>query len=123
MIAGDRDWDWSDDCGGCLVASEQLATCVYMNARGEVVIRQKEDGLYDEGDTIILLSADNAVRAARYILALVDVESRIDPESVSTGRKQAERPVTTLPLTVVPNGPSDLLTNLENNQEPLQAAE
>jgi hypothetical protein len=67
MIAGNDNFDWSEEDP---VVQEQLATTIYRNDRGELVIRQKADA-YDEGDTIVLLTMANAPALAHAILDLV----------------------------------------------------
>lgn len=67
MIVGNDRFDWSEEEP---VVQEQLATTVYINERGELVIRQKADA-YDEGDTIVLLALDNAAALAHRILETV----------------------------------------------------
>jgi len=67
MIVAPDGFDW---LGEEPVVQEQLATTVYMNDRGELVIRQKADA-YDEGDTIVLLALDNAAALAHRILETV----------------------------------------------------
>jgi hypothetical protein len=67
MIVGNDRFDWTEEEP---VVQEQLATTVYINERGEVVIRQKADA-YDEGDTIVLLALANAPTLAHRILETV----------------------------------------------------
>lgn len=67
MIVGNDKFDWGEEEP---VVQEQLATTVYINDRGELVIRQKADA-YDEGDTIVLLALDNAAALAHRILETV----------------------------------------------------
>jgi hypothetical protein len=67
MIVAPDGFDWLEEEP---VVQEQLATTVYMNDHGELVIRQKADA-YDEGDSIILLALDNAAALAHRILETV----------------------------------------------------
>lgn len=69
MITSEQ-WDWGIGDDDDVVVREQLATAVYRNTRGEIVIRQKADA-YDDGDTIVLLAPDNAARLARKLLEIV----------------------------------------------------
>jgi hypothetical protein len=66
MITKDRDFDWKT---GPVIAKEQYAVAAYVNARGEVVLRQEDSG-FDEGDTLIFLTAQNAECVARALMEL-----------------------------------------------------
>jgi hypothetical protein len=67
MIVSPDGFDWLQEEP---VVQEQLATTVYINDHGELVIRQKADA-YDDGDTIVLLALDNAAALAHRILETV----------------------------------------------------
>lgn len=85
MITTD-DFDWSLEVA--LPVREQLATTVYFNLRGEIVIRQKAD-VYDEGDTIILLAPGNGAPIAKALLA---VEAELTRPTTAVKPRKSTKP-------------------------------
>jgi hypothetical protein len=56
-----NDFQWSDVEDG-LVQEDQLAVAVYLNPKGDVVIRQKADGYAQQEDPWIVISKDKLER-------------------------------------------------------------
>ena len=68
IVQNARDeFDWSLETE--LAAPPQLAIAVYRNGRDEIVIRQQDEG-FEDGDTLILVSAINGEAVANAILAV-----------------------------------------------------
>jgi hypothetical protein len=124
MITGDQ-WDWSLET--CPVP-EQLATTVYFNQRGEVVIRQKAD-VYDDGDTLVLLAPENAGRLANALLELIgemptDATTSKDRTAAERQRRRRDRQRDAAVTVTDGNRDSEFETlPMEKTQQLLLAAE
>jgi hypothetical protein len=57
MLSKNDDFDWSLEDPP--LVGEQLSTTIYGNNKGQIVIRQRDDG-FDDGDTLIFVTPRNA---------------------------------------------------------------
>ena len=67
-----RAWDWTDDAGD-VVVPEQPAVAVYLNPKGDVVLRQRGD-VFDD-DSWIWFGSEHAVVIAGAILAAAGLDA------------------------------------------------
>jgi hypothetical protein len=67
--SGDDEFDWSLETD--IPVPPQLATTVYSNARGEIVVRQRDDG-FEDGDTIVILTVANADAIGHALIELAE---------------------------------------------------
>ncbi|MBC7103812.1 MAG: hypothetical protein H5U13_11500 [Parvibaculum sp.] len=68
MMVPSADFDWDGEDADSIVLSAQPATAIYRNARGCIVIRQR-DPYDDDADSVLLVLPENAGALARAILA------------------------------------------------------
>ena len=90
-----RQFDWSQETE--LAVRQQMATTIYFNESGDVVVRQRE--YFDDGDAIVILTLDNAVKLAHAMLRLVDAEAEVpastaapkDPTATQRQRRHRDK--------------------------------
>jgi len=88
-------FDWSDKTHQPV--HEQMATAIYFNADGHVVVRQRD--FFGDDDVFIVLTPDNAVRLAHAMLRLVGGETETaastpapkDPTAVARQRRHRDK--------------------------------
>ncbi len=69
-----NDWNWqSETMGGSVVIPRVLATAVYTNQAGEIVIRQQSG--FQEEDAVIILPRS----AINNLIEALKAESALDP--------------------------------------------
>lgn len=80
----DRDFDWHDP--EVVAVAEQHAIAVYLNDRGEIVLRQHD---WPDDDGVILVARQNAGAVVDAILALIEEEQA--GEAAPKDRTAADR--------------------------------
>ena len=71
-----RAWDWTDDAGD-VVVPEQPAVAVYLNPKGDVVLRQRGD-VFDD-DSWIWFGSEHAIAIAGAILEAAGIAPELAP--------------------------------------------
>jgi hypothetical protein len=59
-----QDFNWFDADAESVVIAEQPMTAVYSNSHGQIVLRQKADGCYQDEDTLAYFNPQGALAAA-----------------------------------------------------------
>lgn len=75
-------FDWTND-NPDVVAPDARATAVYLNAEGEIVIRQQK-AWDEEDDPFLALPPEYAIRVARKILRLAGDSLRVVADDAKT---------------------------------------